>query len=316
MLEMLGFPGAIGLFVVSMFVLIKGSDWFVGSAEKIGLAAGISPFVIGVTLVAFGTSLPELAASIAAVFQGSPEIVMGNVVGSNITNILLVVGISAIVGKEIIIDKDTANNNIVLLLASALLLWFSVKEANDYTIDAISGFEAFVYIAGMILFLVGSTRGRDTDKVEQFSVHTKDYVILIVSAGLVYLGAHMTIVSIEFGSEYIGISHDVIALTCVALGTSLPEVVVSVTAVRKGKSDIAIGNVLGSNIFNTFAVIGIPSMVGAIPATTAMVEFSLPFMVGMTILFCLMFTESRINKWEGWMLVLLYVFFLYNIFVV
>ena len=105
------------LFVVSMAALIKASDWFVSSAETIGLSLGISPFVIGVTLVAFGTSLPELAASIAAVARQSSEIVIGNVVGSNITNILLVIGLSAVIGKEILVDKESTANKLVMLLA-------------------------------------------------------------------------------------------------------------------------------------------------------------------------------------------------------
>ncbi len=121
--------GYILLFVVSMAALVKASDWFVHGAEIVGLAAGISPFVIGVTLVAFGTSLPELAASIASVFSGSSEIVIGNVVGSNITNILLVLGLSAVIGKEIIMHRSTTDSKVLMLLASAFLLYFTLKEA-------------------------------------------------------------------------------------------------------------------------------------------------------------------------------------------
>ncbi len=310
--------GYILLFIVSIAALVKASDWFVSGAEVIGLAAGISPFVIGVTLVAFGTSLPELAASIAAVFFGSSEIVIGNVVGSNITNILLVLGLSAIIGKEIIIDRSTTDSKVLMLLASAFLLYFTLK---DGVIDL---FETVLFIAGMVLFLVGSIKGKKNDVHNYPKATVKNYVMMIGGAAIVYGGAHFTILSLEEISEYAGISKEVIALTGVALGTSLPEVVVSVRAVQKGKSDIAIGNVLGSNIFNTFIVMGIPGLLSyfekshqgdsLLTVPIALTDFSLPLMVAVTIMFCFMFVESKISRSEGWMLILLYIFFLYVIF--
>ncbi len=296
------------LFVVSMAALIKASDWFVSSAETIGLSLGISPFVIGVTLVAFGTSLPELAASIAAVARQSSEIVIGNVVGSNITNILLVIGVSAVIGKEILVDKESTANKLVMLLASAFLMYFTLQDLT------VSLGEAILYLAGMALFLLSTIGGSSEDTGDRPKAGVKNYALVIGAAALVYGGAHFTIVSIEEISETLGIPNEVIALTGVALGTSLPEVVVSVTAVLKGKSDIAIGNVLGSNIFNTFAVMGIPRLFGDLIIPASIMEFSIPMMVGVTIIFAFMFFESKINRWEGMMLIVLYCLFVYMSF--
>jgi cation:H+ antiporter len=293
------------VFLVSMTVLIKASDWFVNGAETIGLSLGVSPFVIGVTLVAFGTSLPELAASIAAVLVGSSEIVVGNVVGSNVTNILLVIGLSAVIGNEITIDRMASANKLIMLIASALLMFFTLRDGE---LDKI---EAIIYLAGMFFFLMGTIQRQGELDVERPTAYGIHYLMLAGGAALVYAGAHFTIVSIGGISSAIGVSSEIIALTGVALGTSLPEVVVSVTAMRKGKSDIAIGNVLGSNIFNSFAVMGIPGLISNLRIPKGIIDFSLPMMVGVTMIFAFMFTESRINKWEGWTLMVVYIFFVY-----
>ncbi len=300
--------GYIVLFIISMAALIKASDWFVSSAETIGLSLGVSPFIIGVTLVAFGTSLPELAASVAAVVRGSSQIVIGNVIGSNITNVLLVIGMSAVIGKEIIVDKKSTANKLVMLLSSAFLMYFTLQDLT------LSIGEAILYLAGMVLFLLSTIGGSRTDISNRPKAGIKNYALVIGAAALVYGGAHFTIVSIEQISDAVGIPTEVIALTGVALGTSLPEVVVSVTAVLKGKSDIAIGNVLGSNIFNTFAVMGIPRLIGDLAIPPSILDFSLPMMVAVTIIFSFMFFESKINRSEGMMLIVLYCLFVYMSF--
>jgi len=176
----------------------------------------------------------------------------------------------------------------------------------------------------MVMFMIGSIKGQVNKQGDRVRASVWSYVMMIGGAAIVYAGAHFTIISVEYMSDYIGISNEVIALTGVALGTSLPEIVVSVTAVQKGKSDIAIGNVLGSNIFNTFIVMGIPGLVSYFQGSVrgeslltipqSVTDLSLPLMVAVTILFCFMFVESRINRSEGWMLILLYVFFIYLIF--
>lgn len=297
------------IFVGSLAVLVKASDWFVDSAETIGISLGVSPFVVGVTIVAFGTSLPELATSIAAVFEGSSEVVVGNVVGSNITNILLVLGLTAIVAKDIVLDFDVMDIDMPLLIGSAFLLYFVLIDLH------LSLFEALLLLTGMVVFLLNSIRSPRTSEIGRQKAGLRSYAIIIGAAGLVWIGAYYTIYAMKHISGIAGIPTDVIALTAVALGTSLPEVVVSISAARKGKTAIAVGNVLGSNVFNTFAIMGIPRLIEPLIIPERMIEWSIPMMIGVSILFALVCISSRISRWEGWMLLIFYVFFAYYSFI-
>jgi len=294
----------IGLFVLSLAVLLWASDKFIESAEKIGLSFGISPFIIGVTIVAFGTSLPELATSIASVFSGTSEIVAGNVIGSNITNILLVFGITAIIDKEMRLDFDIINTDMPILITSAFMMYFIIYDSN------VTLFEGFLFLAGLVVFLVNSFNSEREDVTDLKSVEVKQYIIMIIGAVLVYLSAKYTIFAIEKISEIGAISPDIIALTGVALGTSLPELIVSIAAAKKGKHAIAVGNVLGSNLFNTFAVMGIPRLFGDLKITAITTDFTALFMVAVTILFFFVTLSKRISRMEGLMLVLFYCFFI------
>jgi len=289
---------------VSLAVLLFASDLFIDAAEKIGLSFGISPFIIGVTIVAFGTSLPELAASIASVYSGTSEIVVGNVVGSNITNILLVLGLTAIVGKKIVLDFDIWDVDMPLLIGSAFLLLFTLKDGQ------LSFIEAILYMIALVGFLVNSVTGSEGDEMEKSSVELMDAVKLIVGGCLVFIAAKYTIYGIEEVSKLAGISPEVISLTFVALGTSLPEVVVSMSAAKKGKHAIAVGNVLGSNIFNSYAVMAIPSFMGDLFIPENVISFSLPFMLAMTIMFGVITMSKKIGKWEGLLLLIFYTYYL------
>jgi cation:H+ antiporter len=294
------------IFVVSLGALLKASDFFVAAAERVGLAIGISPFIIGVTIVAFGTSLPELATSLAAVFSGSSEIVIGNVIGSNITNILLVLGITAIVAKKIVMDFDIMDIEMPLLLGSAFFLYFVLAD------NHVSLYESLLFLVALTVFLLNSFGQKDKD-VERPAFAIKDFLILIAAGLVVYFGASYTIYAIEKIASQLGVNQDFIALSVLALGTSLPEVVVSIAAARKGKPGIAVGNVLGSNIFNTYAVVGIPSLFGNLVIPESTNSFSLPFMVGVTLLFVIGCISKKISRWEGVMLVIFYVYFIFTL---
>lgn len=293
----------------SLAILLLASDWFIDSAEKIGLSFGVSPFIIGVTIVAFGTSLPELAASIAAVLSGTSEIVVGNVVGSNITNILLVLGITSMVGKAFKLDFDIWDVDMPLLLGSAFLLYFMLQDG------CLSFIEAILLLCALVGFLINSvTSIVSDDEEDRPTVVAKDIIKLIAGGVLVFVGAKYTIYGIEGFSREAGISPEIISLTFVALGTSLPEVVVSVTAARKGKHAIAVGNVLGSNIFNTYAVMAIPSFLGNLVIPQSVISDSLPFMIACTMIFGAMTLSKKMSKWEGFLLLILYGYFLANQF--
>jgi len=298
----------IGLFIISLAVLLIASDKFIESAEKIGLSLGISSFVIGVTIVAFGTSLPELATSIAAIYSDSSEIVVGNVIGSNITNILLVLGVTAIVAKEINLNFDVMQTDMSFLMGSAFLLYFALQDGN------FSIFEAALFLIVLSVFLFNSFTSERTDKSERPSVLPSTYLMLLVGAIFVFFGAKYTIFAMEGISDILGISPDIIALTGVALGTSLPELIVSINASKKGKHAIAVGNVLGSNLFNTLGIMGVPRLFGDLKISYVIQEFTSPFMVGVTVLFFLVCLSKRLHRSEGYLLVLFYVYFIAELF--
>lgn len=309
-MEVLGY---LALFIGSLAVLVKASDWLVDSAEEIGLSFGLSPLVVGVTIVAFGTSLPELAASIAAVLADESEIVIGNVVGSNIANFCLVLGLVAVISKSLRMEFRVTDVDVPILFISAVMLWFM---ARDLRID---WWEGIILFGGLIAFLISSFQPEEPEdeeveegkeEVEKIAARPRTYVMLIVGAVLVWLSAVSTIQSIQFLSTYAGIAPEVIAVTFVAIGTSLPEVVVSITAARKGSAGMAVGNVLGSNIFNTFGVMSIPSFIGALTIPADIMNFGLPFMLGVTMLFVVLCLSKIISRWEGVFFLLLYVYFM------
>ncbi len=311
-----GIYGWVAIFIVSLAVLIKASDLFTTAAEKIGLHFRIPPFIIGVTIVALGTSLPELISSIYAVFQGAPEMVVGNVVGSNITNIFLVLGLAAIVAKKMEISFELIEVDLPLLIGSAFFLGLTLMD-KVFTFG-----EAILSLVGITIYLVYTVsmqNGHTTKKTKKevkslgkLQWHT--IVILIASALFIFIGAKYTVESVIQISEIINIGKEIIAITVVALGTSLPELVVSITAARKGKAEIAIGNVLGSNIFNTFAVMGIPALFGDLIIPDSILSFGLPMMVVATLLYLFITQDKKITRWEGSLLLLFYVFFIGHTF--
>lgn len=297
------------IFVVSLTALIKGADFFVSSAEKIGLSFGISPFVIGATIVGFGTSLPELASSIAAVYAGASEMIVGNVIGSNVFNISAALALVAIVSGNVKLEKDIMTNDIPMLVFSSMLMYFVLYDFH------ISYFESFILIAGVVIFLLYTLKD-DEDKVDKDKrpkAISKDYLILAGGMVMVYFGAIYTIDSVVFFAEKMNVSTHLIGLTVVAFGTSLPEIVVSLAAARQGNASMAVGNVLGSNIFNSFAVLGIPRFFGDIEINHEILKFSLPFMVSLTVLLAIISISKRITRWEGWLMLLAFAFYIVEV---
>jgi len=296
------------LFVISIAVLLKASDWFIDSAERIGLALGISPFIIGVTIVAFGTSLPELAASIVSVYAGESQLVVSNVVGSNITNIALVLGIAALVVKKIELDYNIWHIDMPYLWGSSFLLYFTLYD------QKLSTMECIVFLAGIVIFLGYSVSGDNQRSDVRTKINWKTYALLILGGALVWGGANYTIEAIKGLSAIAGIDSKIIGLSAVALGTSLPEVIVSINAARRGKASIAVGNVLGSNIFNTYVVMAIPGLIGDLEIPDDIITYFLPMMIAMTLLFGVISNNKKITRWEGTILLMFYAVFLIEIF--
>jgi len=292
------------IFLVSITILLISSDKFVDSAEKVGLAMGIPSFIIGVTIVAFGTSLPELATSIASVFSGSSEIVIGNAVGSNITNILLVLGAAAVYGKGINIDYDVMNTDIPMLFGSAFLMYFALLDFKLSTLECV------IFLAALAVFLINSLKSNNEESGEKTKTSPIDWLFILLGSIAIYFSAKYTIYAMEGIATEMKIPVHIISVTVVALGTSLPEVIVSISAARKGKHAMAVGNVLGSNIFNTYAVMAIPGLMGDLTIPEDTMAFTVPLMMAVTILFGIICLSKRISKWEGFMLLIFYVFFI------
>jgi len=307
------------VFIISLAALIKASGYFTESAEKIGLFFGISAFIVGVTIVALGTSLPELITCVIAVLEESSEIVIGNVVGSNIANIFLVFGITAIVGKKMTITHNIVKVDLPFLAGSAFLL---TAAAWDGVFNAQEGILCIVAIVSYLLYTANTREKQGNIEIkEEIKEAAKEprlawttWVVLVVSAVFIYLGAKYTVVSIIKLSEILKIGKEVIAVSAVALGTSLPELAVTVSAARKGKTGIAVGNVLGSNIFNSLAVMGIPALMGTLVVPQSIIAFSLPVMLIATFLFVLITQDKEVSQWEGWLLLVFYVFFIGKLF--
>jgi cation:H+ antiporter len=277
----------------------------VDASEKVGLALGIPSFVVGVTIVAFGTSLPELATSIVSVYTGASEVVIGNAVGSNITNILLVLGAAAIFGKGMKIEHDVMKTDMPMLFGSAFLLYFALQDLH------LSFTECILFLVALGIFLFSSLRSNDeSEDILKTKTNAKDWITIAIGAVLIYFSAEYTIESLKDLAQMADISPHVIAITVVALGTSLPEVAVSISAAKKGNHGMAVGNVLGSNIFNTYAVMAIPGLMGNLTIPESTITFSVPFMIAVSILFGMICLTKTISKWEGYMLIAFYVFFI------
>lgn len=308
-----------GVFIAAITVLIVASNTFIKAAEKIGVAFGIPTFIIGVTIVAAGTSLPELVSSILAVTSGSPEIVIGNVVGSNISNIFLILGFVAVFSRVIRIDYEILNVDLPLLIGSAFMLSIFVMDGH------FSLFEAILSIASLVVYLVYALNVETSivnvnDEIKHLEEeHPKatpmTWLMLLLGGVLIYFSADYTVTSIIELSAILEIGEEVIALSAVSLGTSLPELAVSIAAARKGNPDMAVGNILGSNIFNSFAVMGIPRLFGKLEIPDTVIHFSIPMMVAATLLYFFIAQNKLISRWEGLMLLVFYVYFIGQLFV-
>lgn len=282
-------------------MLLKASDFFIDSAEKIGLSLGISPFVIGITIVAFGTSLPELATSITAVLADESSIVLGNVVGSNIANILLVFGLTlTVAGSDMKIGSSVLKLDIPILLLASIGLYVAIYDGDFTIVEGLIGL-------GILAFYLIRSISQDSEGSEKTTINTKTYLVFVAAGVFVFLGSKYTIVGIEGISRIAGISPDLIALSMVALGTSLPEVVVSIQAAKRGKSEMALGNIIGSNIFNILAVMGISRFAGTLLPTEAIVDFSLPFMLAVTVLLALLCMINKVSRVIGITFIIFYV---------
>ena len=256
---------AIVLLVGGLVILWKAADLLVSGAVKLAEHFGISPLVIGLTVVAMGTSAPEVAASIAAAIRGQGDVAIGNVYGSNIANLALVGGLAALI-RPLVIKKQTLRYQIPVMLLVALLLW---PVLHNLDLSQTEGIMLLAVFAALVMLTVYTARKQEhnsTSTQEQDAAYTKRAMkksVLLVVVGLagLALGADITVRGAVFIGDRIGLSKAVIGLTIIAIGTSLPELATCVVAAIKGQHDISIGNLVGSNVFNTLLVVGTAGVV-------------------------------------------------------
>lgn len=304
--------------ILGLIALILGGDLLVRGATSIALKAKISPLVIGMTVVSFGTSAPELIVSLNSVLSGHPDLAIGAVVGSNISNIGLVLGITVLL-FPIIINRDSLKIDWPMMLISALLFFlFTI----DGEINRLEGVVFIVILISFISWLIYRSRkiGKKLDienELENTETANKKTIVkdlLLILFGILGLnyGAEWLIASVVSIANNFGISEKLISITIVAFGTSVPELTTSVVAAFKKETDISIGNLIGSNIFNILAIIGITSIIHPISIAQTIIEFDNYFLMGITlILFPLMYFKRKISYKSSLILLSFYFIYIY-----
>ncbi len=291
------------ILIFGFLLLVKGADFFVDGSSKIAKKFGISELIIGLTIVAMGTSAPETAVSIAAALKGTADISIGNVVGSNILNILIILGISATI-RTIKVGKTTIKYEIPFMIAiSALLLLLGL----DGTIDFKDGIILWLLFIAYLAYLIIMAK-KDKQKEEKKFKVILWQVILATLGGLalIIVGSDISVDAASKIARYAGLSERFIGLTIVALGTSLPELITSVTAAFKGNNDIAIGNIVGSNIFNILFVIGTSSLILPITFASTFKIDSLVMIGAALLLFICSLRKQKLDRFSGILMLLSY----------
>lgn len=294
------------LLVVGFFFLIKGADLFVEGASALSAHFNLPPLLIGLTIVAFGTSAPEAAVSFLASLKGSGDLIMGNIVGSNIFNLLLVIGISSLI-MSIRIFKNTILKEFPLALFSALLLYFLAHDG------MISRADASILLLGFLVFIYYLIEMARLSKEEESAIidikalpMSRTLIFLFLGLIMIISGGNLVVKNASQIALYLGMSEALVGITIVAMGTSLPELVTSAVAALKGQSDIAVGNIIGSNLFNVLFVLGASALINPLLVAE---KFStdLLFLIFVTgIVFLFAFTKRKVDKFEGGILIFLY----------
>lgn len=296
------------MFVLGLVVLVVGADVMVRGASRLAVSFGVSPLVVGLTVVAFGTSAPEMAVSVGSALAGSPDLAIGNVVGSNIANVLLILGISALI-TPLLVDEQIIRQEIPIMIGASALL---VVMALDGNIGLLESIVLFALVIAYTVFLVIQSRRASKAVQDEFetgiptSTWDSHWAVQIglIAAGLAMLvvGADWLVDAAVAFARAFGVSDLVIGLTVVAVGTSMPEIATSIVAAMRGQRDIAVGNVVGSNVFNILAVLGAAGIASGagLPVSEAARNFDLWVMLAVAFA-CLpiMITGREIARWEG-----------------
>jgi len=310
--------------MVALFVLIKGADLFIEGAKNIGLRLGMSAFAVGVLIVGMGTSLPELTSSLAAVWAGVPDIVIANAVGSNITNILLVVGVMAFFGGRVLIHQNLLKTELPIFAIATLHFAASISDGVVDRIEAVLLLATFGAYLWYIIY--ESKHDPDGDGIMDNTASGPEVIsrqvidqsmsvqrsLLISVVGLIALlvGAKYTIdMAVNIATGF-AIPVAFISITAIAIGTSLPELVVTIQAIRSKQTEMGIGNIFGSNAFNMLVVVGVPAAIVPQIADPIVMDLGLGIMLVASAILFVNGLARQIMRWEGLMMLIFFIFFI------
>lgn len=299
------------LIIISLFVILKGADYLVDGAADFARWLKVSPILVGLTIVAFGTSLPELVVSFFSAINGSPDLSIGNIIGSNIFNILVIIGVSALI-MPLPVRSRTLIYEFPFLIISAFMLlllganWF-IFQQQSFSLTRFDGIVFLLLFGFFLLYVFTTARQEQKDVRKQFTAEYKsknplwkNSLLIIGGLAALIIGGRIFVMNAEKLAQLAGISEAFIGLTIAAVGTSLPELATSAVAAWKKQSDIAIGNIVGSNIFNILFVLGITSLLKPIPVNPAMLATDGIVMIVASLLFLVFATRDRkVVRWEG-----------------
>ena len=304
------------LLVAGFVALILGANWLVNGATSVGVRAKLSPLIIGLTIVAFGTSLPEMIVNVFSCAKGSPGLAIGNIIGSNTMNILLILGVSALVWpidvSRVSVRRDIPVGFVATLAITLMANYFFTEQA--HTINWIEGVVLLMMGVGyLLLTILKKDPQEESEETQQVMPWGKTILSLLFGVGGLYLGGELVSNNAQILARNWGMSESTIGLTVVATATSLPELITSIVAALKKNSAIAIGNVLGSNIMNIFMVLGISALITPLPFEPIMNKQLMILFAANILMLLFVFTGKgrKISRWEGALLTLGYVGFMW-----
>lgn len=308
------------LLIIGFVVLIKGADIFVDGASSLALNFKLSKMLIGLTIVAFGTSAPEFAVSVKSIMSNNSDMVLGNVIGSNIFNILLIIGICSLI-KPVVVKSNTVKKELPIVILISSLLFFVIKD--DLFVNSVNmvsrneGFIILLFFAIFIYYLISIVRNKKDNDGDEYALYSikKSLLFTVLGIAAIILGSNTVVDSASNIATRLGVSQKMIALTVVAFGTSLPELVTSIVSIKKNEQEILVGNIVGSNIFNIGIVLGLPvAMFGGIKAVGFNMIDLVVLLLSAILLFLCSFRKYKITKWNG--ILMLITFTIYYSFVI
>ena len=281
------------LLVLGFVMLIKGADWFVDGAASLAGKFGIPQLVIGLTIVAMGTSAPEAAVSISAALQDNAGITIGNVVGSNILNVFVILGLASVI-IPIAVKKSTIKYEIPFtILVTGVLAVLGLWDNKISTLEGVILWGLFILYLGYLFWMTKKGEAEVEESESKLDKIWKMIVFILIGGGLIVWGSDVTVDAATSIAKFFNMSDQLIGLTIVALGTSLPELITSVTAAKKGNADIAIGNIVGSNLFNILFVVGTTALITPVVYAQSFLVDSIVAVVSMVLLLLLVLNKDK-----------------------